>query len=112
MRKYRQISYSTLFGLKRFIDLGDFGYKEWIIYNNAIPKYHVNCFRENSASDAIINGLLSSKLETIESIMDKINKAQATKLSFIERPFLELVKKIELVELDLIPLPESWVENI
>jgi len=111
MRKYLQVSYQTLTGIKTFIDLGDFSYGEWIIYDNKVPKYHVGFTDIASKSNRVIIALLENKTETIESILEKINAKNNTSLSLYNKP-LGIIKKEELIELDLTPLPDRWLENI
>jgi len=112
MRKYRQLSYHTLSGVRKFIDPGDFSYGEWIIYEDKIPKYHIRTFDKNP-SDKIIDELIASKRESIESIVDKVGNIHNKKLTIGKnRPIIRLVKKSELIELDLIPLPYEWVKQL
>ncbi|RZA02699.1 MAG: hypothetical protein EOP47_05825 [Sphingobacteriaceae bacterium] len=109
---YRVVTYYSLKGLVNFVDLSDFAYGEWIIYDNRIPKYYVNIFNKESVSDSIILSLIESKVETVQSLIEKINKKENTKLSLGNKPTIEIIKKTELVNLDLKPLPERWVKNI
>ncbi|NCD72197.1 hypothetical protein [Mucilaginibacter agri] len=109
--QYLQLSFYTLIGVKKIIDLGDFSWGEWIVYDNRIPKYHINLHTELS-SDMMINSIINKKENTIEGIIRNINIRYGTKLSLKTRPLIELVKKEELIELDLGPLPEQWVKNI
>jgi len=111
--KYRQLSFYTIRGITKFIDLGDFSYGEWIVYDCWVPKYHVNVFDEQYNSNFLIKSLIENKQETLDSIIDKINVNEGVKLSFGYRPlFIEIVQKSELVDLELGPLPEQWVKNI
>jgi hypothetical protein len=112
MAKYREVSYYTLSGIRKFIDLGDQSYGEWIVCENNVPKYHIIAFQGNGESNALIANLISAKNESIETIMEKISKNQHIKLSFQGRPYFEFVKKSELVELDLVPLPCEWVKQL
>jgi len=109
--KYLQLSFYTLTGVKKIIDLGDFSWAEWIVYDNKVPKYHINLYTELS-SDMMINSIINKKENTIEGIIENINSRYGTKLSLITRPLIVIVKKEELIELDLVPLPEEWVKNI
>ncbi|MCO5947582.1 hypothetical protein [Mucilaginibacter flavidus] len=113
MEKYFKTTFWTIFGLRDLINLGDFVYGEFIIYDGNIPAYHVNCFRKNSVSDALVNQLLAGGKESIESAIRKINGKQGTKLNFGKSPLLiRIEKKEEIVELDLPPLPENWIKDI
>ena len=67
---------------------------------------------EKDQSDELINELISNKTETIKSIIKKINVRQGTSLTIGSRPFIEILKKEELVDLELTPLPINWIKNI
>ena len=108
---YRVITYYSIKGLIDFVDLGDISYDQWIIYDDGIPKYHVNMFDKNTTSIALLN-LFESRKETIESIISKISTKENIKLSLGYKPTIKLIKKSELVNLDLKPIPENWVLNI
>ncbi|MES2064737.1 MAG: hypothetical protein V4456_22665 [Bacteroidota bacterium] len=95
-----------------FVDIGDFSYGQWIIYDNGIPSYHVDVFDKNFASNVQLLKLLENKQETIQSIIAKINTKENIQLSFGHKPTIEIIKKSELVKLDLKPIPENWVLNI
>ncbi len=112
MKDYRQTSFYSIKGITKLIELGDQTYGEWIIYEGGLPTYHVNVFDQSFGSNVIINSLLVSKKETIESIINKINTKQATKLSLGNEPVIKIVKKSETVNLELGPLPELWIKNI
>jgi len=112
MRKYLQVSFQTLTGIKTFIDLGDFSYGEWIIYDNNLPKYHITITDTASNSNNVIKSLIGTGTENIGSILGRINSKNNTRLSLGERPIIEIIKKEELIELDLPPLPDHWLENI
>jgi hypothetical protein len=60
----------------------------------------------------MINSIINKSENTIEGIIKNINTHYGTKLSLTTRPLIELIKKEELIELDLGPLPEQWVKNI
>jgi hypothetical protein len=111
MAEYLQVSYYSLTGVKTLIDLGDFSYGEWIIYEDGKPEYHINLHGDNP-SDILINSLFNTKKETIETILNKINRIQRVKLSLKRLPLFSLVKEEKLIELDLSPIPNHWIKNI
>ncbi|MBD1384951.1 hypothetical protein IDJ75_06650 [Mucilaginibacter rigui] len=111
MTRYLLVSFYTLTGIRKVIDLGDFSYGEWVIYEDKSPVYLVNLHTENEP-DMIINSLLNKGIETIESIVSKINIKQGTNLSLANMPVIRLIKSEEQVELDLPPLPIDWLKNI
>jgi hypothetical protein len=109
---YQVTTYYSLTGLVNFVDLPNSLYGEWIIYDALIPKYHVNIFDTGSISNIQLRSLIDSKKETIESIIDKISAKENIQLSLGHKPIIEVIKKSELINLDLEPLPEIWVLNI
>jgi hypothetical protein len=111
MDKYLQVSYYTLTGIRKVIDLGDFSYGEWIIYEGNKPIYHVNLHTE-FRSDKAVNSMINKNLDTIESILNRINIKHKLSLNLINPPWITLVKKEELIVLNLPPLPDHLVENI
>ena len=111
-RLYRTLTYYTFKGLVQAIDLGDIVYGEWIVYNNNIPEFYVCTVDENLANKKI-NQLITTKAETIETIILKINKSHGLRLSLSNsEPKLKILKKTELLEWRLKPLPTSWLESI
>lgn len=112
MGKYLVVKYYTFTGIKSLIDLGDFSYGEWIIYEGGIAKYHVDVMDQNDKSNIIINSLMNKYNETIDSIIKKINLKHNKKLLLESRCLIEFVKESILIDLNLEPLPEHWVENL
>jgi len=110
--KYRVSTYVTFTGTTDFVDLGDMCYGEWIIYNGDIPKFHIAIFRENSKSDTLIKNLIEKEKLNIEFIIQRLNKSMNLDLRFGKRPWVEIIKSSELKELDLVPIPVSWIEKI
>lgn len=110
MAEYLQLSLYTLKGIRKVIDLDDFSY-EWIVYDGGVPTYLVDLQTENEP-DMIINSLFNKGIETIESIISKINIKQKTKLHLANMPLFRFIKKEEYIELELPPLPVDWLKNI
>ncbi|PTQ96776.1 hypothetical protein C8P68_104265 [Mucilaginibacter yixingensis] len=107
---YRQTTYRSLTGSRSLIELSDFAYGEWIVYENNVPKYHVQCFDEKESS-SVIKALLTNG-KTFENILDCINKQNGTRLSLKKRPIILIVKRTELIELDLKPLPNHLLKEL
>ncbi len=111
MRKYLQVSFWTLRGTRKIIDLGK-AYGEFIIYDGTIPKYHIECF-DDAAANKLVNGLLESKRETIDSIIKKINIKNDTRLSLGKGwPWVVINEAERTVSLDLPPLPIDLLNSI
>ena len=112
MNKYLLIEYFTFNGIRKFIDLGDSAYGQWIIYDHSTPKYFVNTFDLNTGTNLLIRKLIEDKKETIESIIIKLNENNNLNLSLGQRPLVQIVKESSYIELELNSLPENWFKNI
>ena len=95
--KYRTITFKTLTGNQEYIDLGDQSYGEWIIYENKFPKFHINCFRENSHADSLIKSLIENENWTIEKLLDKINQMDNRHLTLGKRPLIVGILMLSLL---------------
>ena len=111
-RKYRVNTYQKIFGKIDFVELQNSSYGEWIIYENGIPKFHVNLFRTNSPSDNRIKIYLDENDSSIEEIISIINLTQNTSLKLVRKPKIKWIRKSELKELILNPIPISLLSNI
>ena len=112
--KYRVTTYKSFSGDRKIVELPDSTYGEWIIYEDNVPTYHIDCFREDSESDALIQNYLSikDKNHSIERLLKQLRNTTGNKLSFRSIPFFSKKVSSEIQELDLKPIPLSWLENI
>lgn len=111
MAKFFQNSYYSLKGERKIIDLGEFSHGEWIVYEDCKPVFYINLHTENK-SDVLINSLINTKKETIDTIITKVNQSQGTKLHLNPTPLFGFIKEVKSIELDLFPLPEHWIKTI
>ncbi|MCR6637644.1 MAG: hypothetical protein NVV82_01245 [Sporocytophaga sp.] len=109
--RYRVTTYLTPSGNKLLVKLPDTSYGEWIIYENEIPLYHVNCFSDFPADKKIMN-LLKDEEKTIESILTNINYHNQTQFSLAQSHSLRLQVESELQDLNLPPIPLEYLEKI
>ena len=109
---YLTLTYITLQGKVQLIELANFVYGEWIIYNGNKPTYHVSVFNENCVSDATIKILIENKLETIETILRKINACQGTALSLKRRTVFGVLISTQSINWSLDPLPIDWIKSL
>lgn len=107
--KYKLTRYRTLTGKKEVLELTEDAYGQWIIYQNKIPKYHVNCFDFDNESNQILNSLLLKQQQSIDEVLETINKKNSINLSIEKAPLLEIKVGSEMKELKLEPLPLEWV---
>lgn len=107
--KYKLTKYKTLTGNKEILELTEDAYGQWIIYQNKIPMFHINCFDFKNESNQILNGMLLSQQKSINEVLSMINKRNRTNLSIEKAPFLEIKVDSKIEELNLEPLPLEWV---
>lgn len=107
--KYKLTTYKTLTGNKEILELTEDAYGQWIIYQSKKPKFHVNCFDFENESNQILNSLLLAKQQSINKILNNINKKNNINLSLEKAPLIEIKVASEIKELELEPLPLEWV---
>ena len=107
--KYKLTRYKTLIGNKEILELTEDAYGQWIVYQNKIPRFHINCFDFKNESNQILNSLLLAQQKTIKEVLGIINKKNKTNLSIEKAPLLEIKVDSTIKELNLKPLPLEWV---
>jgi hypothetical protein len=108
---YRTSTYLTLIARFQLIELSDFVYGEWIIYNKNRPAFHVDVFDE-ALSNKKVKRLIEGNSETIESILKKINIQQGMQLSLAQKPLLSIFISSQLKDWFLSPLPINWINEL
>ena len=112
VRYYSFVTYLTITGTRQHIELPDQTYGEWIVYERGKPKYHIDCFGSQSASNVLIKHLIQSKRMSIEDMLTEINKAKGSCLSLGKKPMVRIVLKRTQKKLQLDPLPVAWVKQL
>ena len=107
--KYKLTTYKTLTGNKEILELTEDAYGQWIIYQSKKPMFHVNCFDFENESNQILNSLLLVKQQSINRILNNINKKNNINLSLEKAPLIEIKVASKIKELELEPLPLEWV---
>lgn len=107
--KYKLTRYKTLTGNKEIVELTENAYGQWIIYQNKIATYHVDCFDLKTESNQILNGMLLAQQKPMSKVLEIINKKNKTNLSIEKAPFLEIKVESKIKELNLEPLPIEWL---
>jgi hypothetical protein len=108
MKNHQTTTFQTEAGTFDFVELGNHVYGEWIIYENDIPKFHINVFGGNTDSDRLIKRLMEKENKSIEGIIKAINSSFNLNLSFGKRPKKEWIVETKLKAFDLKPLPIQW----
>ncbi|QTD36530.1 hypothetical protein JL193_10255 [Polaribacter batillariae] len=105
-------TYRTLSGTKQIIEIPKKQSAQWVIYEDNKPKYFVDCFKLEIESNAIMNNLVLCNKESIEEVLQKINKRNNINLSIPKISRIGFKKKLKSVStnLDLQPIPEKWLD--
>ena len=107
--KFKVTTYRTLTGTKEILEHRKKKSGQWIIYQNNVPTYHVDCFDFKDESNLILNNLILSERKSIEEVIKKIKKQQKVNISIPKAPLLEIEVKSEATDIELQPLPEEWL---
>lgn len=107
---FKLTTYKTLTGEKKIARYEEKVSGKWIIYENKVPTYFIDCFDLQNKSGLLLNDLLFSEKKTIKQIIGEINKKYQKNLSIEKPPFFEIIKETTKEELDLKVLPSEWLE--
>lgn len=106
---FKLTKYKTLTGTKEILELPRRKNTEAIIYQDDKPTFHVDCFDLQTESNLIMNSLVLAQKRTISEVITEIAQKNNVNLSVKEKPFLAIEKESKLTEMELPPLPESWL---
>ena len=108
--KYRVNTYKTLLDTYKVIELPSQSYGEWIIYQNKIPKYHVNLFNLKHESNRIIKEIIENQKRSIDQIIYTINKHNNLNLHLEKRKLLSIKTTSDILSMVLNPIPLELIE--
>lgn len=105
-------TYRTFSGVKEIIEIKNRKSSEWLIYEAGVPKYYVDVYDLSIESNAMMNSLVLCAKRSMQEALDLINKKNNISLSLPKASKIGFKKKIksEKVEIDLVPLPEKWLD--
>ncbi|CAM1358889.1 conserved hypothetical protein [Tenacibaculum sediminilitoris] len=106
---FKLTTYKTLKGTKKILELKKKKNTEAIVYKDNEPSYYVNCFDLQTESNVIMNSLVLCQQKSIHEVIKEIGEKNNVNLSIQEAPFLAFEKSVEYTEMELPPLPESWL---
>lgn len=109
--KYQVTTYYSGFNKSQKIELSDQSYGEWIIYENRLPKYHVNLFDKSNESNKLLFELINNKGIDFEKILDQINKENNAHLCLTNDNIFYLWKRTITQELRLPPIPVNFINR-
>ncbi|WP_298763004.1 hypothetical protein [uncultured Polaribacter sp.] len=109
--KFKINTYRTLTGIKKVVEIPTKKYHQWLIYRDNKPSYFVDFYDLEKESNAMMNSLVWATDNSIEEVLEKINKKNNVNLSIpkiIKNPFKRKIKST-VTQLDLPTLPKEWL---
>jgi len=106
---FKLTTYKTLKGTQKILGLKKKKNTEAIIYKDNSPSFYVNCFDLQTESNVIMNSLVLCQQRNMSEVIKEIGRKNNVNLSIPVAPLLSYEKSTELTELELPPLPESWL---
>lgn len=106
---FKLTTYKTLKGTKKILELKNKKSTEAIIYKDNIPSFYVDCFDLHTESNVIMNSLVLCQQRKLNDVVKEIGEKNNVNLSIQEAPFLSFEKSVKYTEMELPPLPESWL---
>jgi hypothetical protein len=91
--------------------LPDKSYGEWIIYQSGIPKYHVDLFNLEHASNRIIKDKIEIEKKSIEQIIKIINNDYKLNLHLARKNIFAIKTGSILKNIELKPVPVELIES-
>ena len=108
--KYRVVTYKTLKGTEKIVKSFKKTLKQWVVYQDEKPKYHIDFFDIKTESNAILNSLVMCDKRPIREVLKIINEKNNVNLSIPKASFLGIKVKSEYINLKLEPMPEEWLD--
>ena len=107
--KFNLTTYKTLKGKEEIIELIDKKDTKAIIYKDNKPAYFVDCFDLQTEANVLMNSLVLCQRNTMPFVINAISKKNNINLEVKEIPFFSIKSGSKIIELDLPPLPEEWL---
>ena len=107
--QFKLTTYSTLLGSKKIIETIKKKSTQAIIYKDDKPAFFVDCFDLQTESNVLMNSLVLCSKRHMVDVINDISKKNNVNLQIKTAPTLSRRKATELIELDLPPLPEEWL---
>lgn len=109
--KFKLTTYKTIKGTKKILELKTKKSTEAIVYKDNYPCFYIDCFDLQTESNVIMNSLVLCRKQDLKIVIKEIGKRNKVNLSIQELPFFAIKKKIEYKEIELPPLPITWLSN-
>ena len=107
--KFKLTTYKTLRGPKKIIETVKKKSTQAVIYQDDNPTFFVDCFDLQTESNVLMNSLVLCNQKHMVDVVESISKKNNVNLSIKERPMFSIHNGSEIIELDLPPFPEEWL---
>ena len=109
---FRVSTYRTFSGIKEIVEVPKNNGAKWVIYQDDKPTFFVDLFDLSIESNSMMNSLVLCAKINIEDVLKLVNKRNNINLSIpkISSLIFKIKLKSEIMELDLVPLPEKWLD--
>ncbi|KAB1158870.1 hypothetical protein F7018_07125 [Tenacibaculum aiptasiae] len=107
--EFKLITYKTIRGTKKILELKNYKATEAIIYKDGSPCFYVDCFDLRTESNVILNSMVLCRQQKLKEVIKEIGRINKVNISVQKVPFFSIKTKIEFKELDLPPLPKEWL---
>ncbi len=106
--KLKVITYRTLTGTKDVFKSPKQKSTQWVICQDNVPTYFMDCFDFKYPANLAINNWVLSEGKTMGALLKKICKQEKVALSIVKPPYVRILVKTESKEFALKPLPIAW----
>lgn len=107
--RFKLTTYKTLNGTKQILELKRRKSTEAIVYKDNSPSFFVDCFDLQTESNVKMNSLVLCQQRKLDEVIKEIGEKNNVNLSVQKAPLLSIKKDAEYTDMDLPPLPESWL---
>ncbi|MCF2875979.1 MULTISPECIES: hypothetical protein [unclassified Tenacibaculum] len=107
--EFKLVTYKTVRGTKKILELKSYKATEAIIYKDGSPCFYVDCFDLRTESNVIMNSMVLCRQQKLKKVIKEIGRINKVNISIQKAPFLSVKKKVELKKIELPPLPKKWL---
>ena len=107
--KFKLTTYKTFKGPENIVELIKKKNSQAVIYQNNKPVFFVDCFDLQTESNVLMNSLVLCNKRHMRDVIKEISIKNNINLSIKKAPRFSIESKSEIIELNLPPLPEEWL---
>jgi len=104
-------TYRTFSGIREIIEVPKSKGTKWVIYQDDKPTFFVDLYDLSIESNSMMNSLVLCARRTIEDVLKLVNERNNINLSIpkISSLLFKIKLKSEIIEIDLVALPDKWL---